>query len=72
MKFYVYTRRNGKHFRIHRDGCNQIAKNGGTGRGVEYHKFDTFKEAVDFGKLAPRDDPEEKWGCPFCSPGQYQ
>ena len=45
--YVTYTNRNNPHVTIHENGCNQIAKNGGEGRG-KYHGFETIIDAKDY------------------------
>ena len=44
MKYVTYENRNEPHVTIHKVGCNQIAKNGGEGRG-KYSEFESLEDA---------------------------
>ena len=46
-KFVIYENHVNKHIEIHRNGCNQIGKNGGTGEG-KYIGFTSFEDANEY------------------------
>jgi hypothetical protein len=61
--YTTYENRNNPHITIHQEGCRQIRKNGGIGRG-EYHDHETLIDATRYA---------ESTGlrivmCSFCKP----
>jgi len=63
MGYTTYENRNNPHVTIHKDGCNQIGKRGGVGRGM-YKKHNTLQSAQEYA---------ERTGltiiiCSFCNP----
>jgi hypothetical protein len=63
MGYTTYENRNNPHIAIHLDGCNQIKKNGGIGRGT-YHYHKTLVDAENYAKTTSL--PIVK--CSFCEP----
>lgn len=62
-QFITYENRRNPHITIHKVGCTQIEKNGGTGEG-EYKKFELLKDAEIY---AESTNLEIKH-CFFCNP----
>ena len=48
-KFVTYENRHNPHIAIHKNGCNQIEKNGGAGEG-KYRGFSDYKDANDYAR----------------------
>ncbi len=46
-KFVTYENRRNPHVAIHKNGCNQIEKNGGAGEG-KYTGFSSFGDAYQY------------------------
>jgi hypothetical protein len=63
MGFTTYENRINPHITIHKDGCRQIRKHGGTGEG-EYHTHKTLKDAESYAKTTGLQIRE----CSFCKP----
>ena len=63
-KFVTYQRY--EHIEIHRNDCIEIAKHGGTGKGVKYHYFKTFEEAKKYSDTCNKDKGLEIKFCPSC------
>ena len=63
MGFITYENRNNPHITIHIDGCNQLRKNGGEGRG-EYYNHNTLEEARNYATTTGLPIKE----CSFCNP----
>ena len=63
MKYVTYENRNEPHVTIHKVGCNQIAKNGGEGRG-SYACFENYADARKFAKTTNLEIKD----CSFCNP----
>lgn len=63
MGYTTYENRNNPHITIHQDGCNQIAKNGGIGRG-EYKHHTNLENARNY---ANGTGLPVKY-CSFCNP----
>lgn len=63
MKYVTYENRNNPHVAIHKVGCNQIAKNGGVGKGT----YACFENYTDARKFAEATNLEIKH-CSFCNP----
>lgn len=63
MNYITYENRRNPHITIHRDGCGQIGKNGGTGEG-EYNTHKTLGDAETYAKSTGL--PVIK--CSYCNP----
>lgn len=63
MKYVIYENHVNKHIKIHKEGCRQLKKNGGTGIGL-YKEFYTLEDAENYAK---QHMDEDKIGrCFFC------
>lgn len=61
--FVTYENRLNPHITIHKNGCSQVEKNGGTGEG-KYHGFADYNDAKHYAKTT--DLPIKD--CSFCRP----
>lgn len=63
MGYTTYENRHNPHITIHKDSCNQIAKNGGQGIG-EYHEHKGLSDARKYAENTGLKIIE----CSFCNP----
>jgi hypothetical protein len=63
MGYTTYENRTNPHITIHIDGCGQIKKNGGIGRG-EYYSHKSLWDAENYAKTTGL--PIKK--CSYCNP----
>ncbi|MBU0936261.1 MAG: hypothetical protein KKI09_02920 [Spirochaetes bacterium] len=64
MVFTTYENKNNPHITIHKEGCSQIKKNGGTGIG-EYKHHESLVHAREYAKKTGMKIIE----CSYCKPG---
>ena len=62
-KFVTYENKRNPHITIHKNGCNQIGKNGGAGEG----KYTGFADYMSAEKYATTTELP-KIDCSFCNP----